>query len=775
MAFEEVDMAVGREVDKKKVLAQIFKYFGFFVLMFLLGKANINGVIFPFAFGMLFALVWCDQKVLVLAPLFVLAMFLTTFSLATFFSALICAVLLLIFYGIHFKAKKPIKVWMLCIYALISQGGFLGIEISLGTNYIFAILSVLFGMMFMLSTIHILSAVRVRGFAFNLTVSEIGCAMIVLLAISSGAATLAIFDFEFVKLFASLVILISAYAFNITTSLMFAGVMGLGTLLNSNNPMFLSAFIIWALAVCAFKYKNRFLPCISMFVCELALGFYFRVYFGFGIVQMLPVLCSCVIFLLIPSKVLDEVSGFFSSSSDRLAMRNIVDRNRAGLSRRLLELADVFKEMNKVFRAMISGGVTREQAKEMLVVDIKERVCNDCPEKHRCHRVLGEETNKIFMDFVDVAFEKGKVSLLDVPAYLTSHCQRTNNMIAAVNELVGSYRKYAGMMNNLDASKVLIAEQLLGISGIFKDLSGEINLNISFDAGRETKILNELTYNNIICSDAVVYEQSLELVNVVVVVKNDCVNLLKIEQVVSKVCKIKMSIVEEAASPRSGWHVLTLKTAPMFDVVFGTAACTKTGSLVSGDSYSLIRATNDKFMLALCDGMGSGVKAEKASNLAIGLVENFYKAGFDNDIILSSVNKLLALGSEEIFSALDLCVIDLKKGTSDLIKLGAPYGFIKRKHQTEVIESGALPLGIVGNVQPCYKKSVLENCDMIVLCTDGITDSFMSKEDLQKFISESTSLNPQVLAEEILNRGLENCKGAALDDMTVLCARVFRK
>ena len=65
--------------------------------------------------------------------------------------------------------------------------------------------------------------------------------------------------------------------------------------------------------------------------------------------------------------------------------------------------------------------------------------------------------------------------------------------------------------------------------------------------------------------------------------------------------------------------------------------------------------------LPICDGMGSGDNAYNISKLSISLIENFYKAGFDNEIILSSVNKLLSLSEQENFSTIDLAVLDCRK------------------------------------------------------------------------------------------------------------------
>ena len=151
----------------------------------------------------------------------------------------------------------------------------------------------------------------------------------------------------------------------------------------------------------------------------------------------------------------------------------------------------------------------------------------------------------------------------------------------------------------------------------------------------------------------------------------------------------------------------------------------------------------------------AGRRPKNLSNLAMDLVENFYKAGFDNDITCLQQTNFLALSGEEMFSALDLAVVDLRKGVADIIKLGAPAGLIKHNSSTDVVDGSALPLGIVDNVSPNIKKLVLSSGDYIILATDGITDSFSSNEEYSNFVNNLTENNPQTLAEEILKGALE--------------------
>jgi stage II sporulation protein E len=260
--------------------------------------------------------------------------------------------------------------------------------------------------------------------------------------------------------------------------------------------------------------------------------------------------------------------------------------------------------------------------------------------------------------------------------------------------------------------------------------------------------------------------------NATLVIRKSDSNKFKIIEVVSDICKHKMAVVSVEPSKTRGWDVVTMKTAPKFDVVFGTATCPKATSKISGDCYSIIRISEDKFLLALCDGMGSGEKAERTSSLAIGLIENFYKAGFDNDIILSSINKLLSISRDEIFSALDICVIDTRSGVADFIKMGAPQSYMKHKNEIEEICGGALPLGIIQEVTPFIIKKVIRNGDFVYLFTDGISDSFRNENELADFVNNQAELNPQALAEGLINRAIE-LNGKAIDDMTVIVAKIF--
>ena len=235
-----------------------------------------------------------------------------------------------------------------------------------------------------------------------------------------------------------------------------------------------------------------------------------------------------------------------------------------------------------------------------------------------------------------------------------------------------------------------------------------------------------------------------------------------------------MMITDISSSEIENFNILNLRTAPKYDIIFGCSGSNKFNNSVSGDNYTFIRLSNDKVLLAICDGMGNGQSAKNTSDIAIGLIENFYKAGFDNDIVLSSVNKLLTLNSDEKFSAIDLCVIDLQTSYCDFVKLGSPDSFIvKTDDDMDILSSKALPLGILEEIKPTIITKLVSNDDMIIMCSDGVCDSFSSSEEMYMYINSLNSKNPQTISDEILNKTLENYGEEPKDDCTIICARVF--
>ncbi len=756
-----------------KILKNLLLFVSFFLLFFVLNNASINNVLYPFSFGMLFALTWANQKVYLLAPAYLISGLVLNFSFNNAIVLLVTIFLLVLPYYIHVLCKKVMKKWEFGLFSLLSQTASLVFAITGGYSVVLAAVNIVLGVLYMYSAIIIFEALIVRGFTNKLTSLELISLFILVMSLCAGLVNISIGDFSFLKLFVSFVILVFAYTSTSVLTLLMAITAGAGALLATNNPIYMTPFVLWALCALVFKNHHKIFMVIGVFCCEVINGLYFNLYPFFNIVEALPIILSSVIFLIFPKKWLDEVAVIFNLSKDRLAMKNVVNRNREILGKRLSNLAEVFNEMNIIYRNMLKKGMSKEDVKKILYEEICDKICSYCPERNHCHRTFADSTKKVFEELITIAFERGKATLLDIPSYLTSRCKQTSAILGSVNTLTAQYKKYISMMADVDSSKLIIADQLLGISKIISSLSKEVDANVSFDTVRENKILDELTYHNIICIDAVVFEKDIHTEIASLVVRKEDAEKMRIVDCVGKVCGQKMIVYESFPSVRPNYTVLNLKTAPRFNCVFGVSQKTKSKSETSGDNYTVIKLDGDRILFAVSDGMGSGEKAENYSELSLALIENFYKAGFDNDIIISSVNKLLNLHKDDIFSALDVGVLDLKNGICDFIKMASPVTFIVSSEEVKKVESSSLPLGIVDDVGPLVKKEVISAGDYIVVVSDGISDSFEDDEMFKEELLSLNGKNPQELADQLLERALSRNKGYAVDDMTCVIIKII--
>ncbi|MFA6331208.1 MAG: SpoIIE family protein phosphatase [Clostridia bacterium] len=758
-----------------EILKNIFKYLAIFVVFIVLANAKINQSLSPFTYGMYFAFIFSGINPFILAPLYIGALVIFTPTLTILICATFTSVVGIMAYYLNKNCSGKLKLPLFIFYTLLSQSVYVYFNLGETLLIIEAVTTVLLGLLFLLAGIKTTQAITNPRLKYRLTIDEMISGSVIIMALALGFYNLSPLNIELIRVFATFAILFCTYIFGGTVALFIGGIIGLGVAFYSADLTYISVFVVWAMLSSAFKASKPILSSLAIIFIDVVFGLYFNAYLSYTIFSVASNILGCFLFMIIPMATIKKMCNSFNGVQDRFAQRSIVNRNRSTLFKRLHEMSDVFAEMERVFKNMVRGNMPIKEAKAMLANELLGKVCADCPDREKCLRTVNEDTLKVFNELVGIGFEKGKITLIDIPPYLTSRCGKLTNVLSNINQLILQYKQYNNMINNMDSSRILIGEQLCGVSKIMKALAEEINRNIVFDSQKEKMIIEDLTYQDIVCDEALIYEQNAESTNATLLIRTlDIPNKRsEIEKSVSKTCGVKMTISTVETSERTAFSVVNLKTCPKYDVVFGSASCPKYQSSLSGDTHSLIKIGDDRFMFALCDGMGSGQKAERASNLAISLIENFYRAGFDNDIILTSVNKLLSLTSEEVFTALDVCVVDLRKGVADIIKVGSPYGFIKHKENIDIIESGALPLGILEEVKPCIVKTVLMQSDMIVLMTDGITESFSGSEELQNFINNADTLNPQTLADTILERAVQNDKQSPNDDMTVLVARIF--
>ncbi len=761
-----------RVLEIDKINWKIFaKYFLYGLIFFVGFQTKIMGKFSPCFYGLFFAFAFLRKNIFILGLSYMSALALSDSSTYSIIFGLICVSFGIILSFIYEKNNKVLKTWQAFLYLLGVSVPYVFFSKGIEALYI-CLINVALNIVLCLSSLNFLRVFRSRKYNLNLNIDEAICGLLLVMMLFCGLQNINILPFDIVKLIGLALILVTSIFLPRGINVAIGVIMGLGVYLCGANLEYITLFGVLSVVSLLFHDINRLLGSFAILLSDVALNFLLNLFGGVNIFTFLPTIVVCLGFALVPQSLLNKIrSSLYLDKTDN-SLKTILNQNKLQLSKRLLYTAEVFYEMDKSFRKLVKGSLGEKDAKNMLCSELIRTNCECCPNKTRCLKGYNNDLKKIFDNLINAGFEKGKITLVDLPQYLTMRCVKLNQLVGSINSLLGDYKSYAKLNLDIDSSKLLVAEQLKGVSHILNELSKETSQVVSQDEKQEILIKENLTYQDIIPSEVVCFEKD-EKTNVVsLLIRTIDYDNEKILKVINSVTNSKMVVDEILPSNDQNMTYVSYKTAPTYDMAVGLAHMTKGGSEQSGDTHSFSKLSSGKFLLALCDGMGSGKKASEKSETSINLIENFYKAGYDEETILASVNKLLNLTSENVFSALDVSVIDLKNGETDFIKQGATVGFIKTGEKVSKIESSGLPMGILEDISPKVTKTVLSPDDQLIMLSDGIVDAF-GEDNLQEFLKYVKTKSPQDLADTILNKAKEMQKSYPKDDMTVLVGKLY--
>ncbi|MBD5131047.1 MAG: SpoIIE family protein phosphatase [Clostridiales bacterium] len=464
------------------------------------------------------------------------------------------------------------------------------------------------------------------------------------------------------------------------------------------------------------------------------------------------------LFCILPRLAVQKVRSYFDfDGSARLAVRHYINRSKADAGNRMLAVASVFDETARLMNAV--GDATPDYV--AIGMTLADKVCPYCPARSACDRVTADQAFALLAERA----HRGKAIISDLPEFFTSSCAMCPDVISASASITDAARARARERESEDKAKVIVTERLKAIKDVLEELGKSQAQPVGFDGTTERRIVNELNNNGVECAEVFCSSTG----GVTAVVRTQSAARESIRKAVSVCMKRNYEVSALEKTQAAGWSVAMLKRKPSYEAVYARAGLGKDG--ISGDSYTFERI-GDRFLTALCDGMGSGVRASESSSAAVELIECFYRAGFDSQSVLTGVNRFLKLPTTENYSASDVAVFDLDNASVDIIKIGAPPCYIKTADTVLRIEGSALPIGVLDEMRPVVTTKRLYPGQMLILVTDGVSDCFEGDE-LPEFINGLSAFNPETAVNALINRALELSGGVPRDDMTAVAVRLF--
>lgn len=507
----------------------------------------------------------------------------------------------------------------------------------------------------------------------------------------------------------------------------------------AKEKKFLSAFVFAvAYALVTLLFEGYITPTLA--IAELGVG--------------------VLLFAVVPKEKMLRLREFFArKKADESA--DLVRRSQRAVNRRLQEMSAIFRQMAALLNE-------EETVPETDVNDcvraLGAKVCADCVRRPRCS--LGSELRRIGQ-----AVAAGRTPQMEETE---KKCIRPEALRAAAIVVRDEVNRelFAGKM--LDSERDMVGRELRAISALVSAMAEKtVGTEISDEPlARELRI--ELESMGIGCLDVTAGKSDGRpcccISRLPTADEPACERLIgrAVNEVFGRDMELsrRRSVVEPG-----GVRTMYYGGTPAFSVNGGAAGRTKSDSPVSGDYYAMTSIDDARTLLVLSDGMGSGRRAHEESAAAVELIEGLFCAGFPRELIIDTVNRLLLLrSSDESYATLDLCLIDRVRGEAEFIKTGASGGYIKRGGRLISVTPAALPLGVVENVEPYTARLKLEAGDIIILMSDGVTES--TEADISAWLAANRSVNPHVIAESLVNYCLTKTEGVCRDDMTVLAARI---
>ncbi|MHB1324138.1 MAG: chemotaxis protein CheB [Coriobacteriia bacterium] len=200
-----------------------------------------------------------------------------------------------------------------------------------------------------------------------------------------------------------------------------------------------------------------------------------------------------------------------------------------------------------------------------------------------------------------------------------------------------------------------------------------------------------------------------------------------------------------------------------------------TSAAVGGDFYDLFELEGSCVGIVLGDVSGKGVQAATLTSL----VKNTIRAlAYEDESPATVLGKtsavILRATSAQIFVTIIFCILDTVSGRLAYCSAGHPAGIVKRAGgEVELLEVGSPLAGAFSSAEFKDGETVMEDGDLLVLYTDGVTEArkegeMFGEERLVGFVRSMETQRPGKVPQTIFDEVLRFAGGELSDDVAIV-------
>ncbi|KAA0560288.1 stage II sporulation protein E [Rossellomorea aquimaris] len=493
---------------------------------------------------------------------------------------------------------------------------------------------------------------------------------------------------------------------------------------------------------------------------------------------------AILLLFLTPQSLTSKIAKHIPGTTEyQQEQQGYMRRVRDVTANRVTQFSSVFQALSNSFQ-QIEDRFEEEEDKEFdyFLSNVTEKTCQTCFKKDQCWARNFDKTYNLMKD-VMTEYDQGRVPLSPkIAREVEKHCTREKKLKETIYQELTFYQANLKLKKQVQESRKLVADQLLGVSEVMGNFAKEIQRERENHHIQEEQILSSIGEFGIEIENIEIY--NLEQGNVDIdMTMPYCGGHGQGEKLIAPMLSdiLGENIIvqkEECAQFPNGQCHVTFQSAKKFVVDTGASHAAKGGGLVSGDSYSMIELGRGKYAVAISDGMGNGERAHYESNETLRLLKKILESGIEEQVAIKSINSILSLRTnDEIFSTLDLAMIDLQNASSRFLKIGSTPSFIKRGDKIIKVEASNLPMGML---QQDFDVDVvseqLKAGDLLIMMSDGAFEGPKHVENydlwMKRKIKELETEEPQEVADILMEEVIRSSSGLIEDDMTIVVSKI---
>jgi stage II sporulation protein E len=791
VTFERSPINLSKGLKKFQLkLENILVRKGFLLLLigFLLGRALILAKLTPFCLPFFAAVYFIRRDK---APIALLGLIAGAATLSivqasyTFFTiALFLIVFKLLKNFINNEMKVlPFFVFFILVIGSVTESFILTSQVSLYDGLMAGVEA---SLGFILTLIFIQS---IPLLTFNkrkqaLKTEEIVCLIILLASVMTGTIGWEIYDLSVEHILSRYLVLIFSFVAGATLGSTVGVVTGLiFSLANISSFYHMSLLAFAGVLGGLLKEGKKIGASLGLFIATLLIGMY-----GEGIgsisITILETVAAIVLFLLTPQLFTAKLAKFIPGTTEHTAeQQQYIRKMRDVTAQRVEKFSSVFEALSNSF-SNNEGKVEEldsERELDYFLSNVTEKTCQTCFKKEQCWTKNFNTTYDQMRDIMLEMDENNGVVSGKVMRDWDKHCTRSKRVKDAMQQELTFFQANQKLKRQVQESRRLVAEQLLGVSEVMGDFAKEIQRERENHHKQEEQILEALQEFGVHIEHVEIYSLDQGNVDIDMTIPycqghGECEKLIApmLSDILGETIVVNS---EECATYPNGFCHVTFRSAKAYSVDTGVAHAAKDGGLVSGDSYSMIELGSGKFAIAISDGMGNGERAHYESQETLQLLQKILQSGIEEKVAIKSVNSVLSLRTtDEMFSTLDLAMIDMQNASVKFLKIGSTPSFIKRGGKVNKIQASNLPMGILQEFDVDVVSEQLKAGDLLIMMSDGVFEGPKHVENfdlwMKRKISELETNKPQEIADLIMEEVIRSRAGSIEDDMTVVVAKI---